>query len=187
MPLETRTKKLARTVVAISAGSLAVILLGAGLNAPQEVSAKQATHWPVYTYQYPFGQPSPLSPTALPEANAAGSTSKLLSVKWFAGLSSLATLWLSASCYLYGGQRKRKRIQHRSESAPNSPRKMNPLATVPAKPVMFVRKEDTVRITILPQSQVRDRCVHRQITAPCQSRFRPISLASSQTRFGRLK
>ena len=187
MHLETQTKKLARTVFAISAGSLAVILLVAGLNAPQDVTAKQTTNLAVYTYQNPFSQPGTISSTAFPETSAGASSSKLVSVRWIAGLSSLATLWLSASCYLYAGQRKRRGIQRRTESATKYPVKMNPLATVPAKPVISVGKEDTVRITILTRPTTRGRFVHRQITAPCQSRFRPISLVSSQTRFGRLK
>jgi len=185
--LETRTKKLARTVVALSAGSLAVTLLVTGLNAQQDVSAKQATSLAFYTYQNPFGKPGTLLPSAFPETSAGGSWGKFFSARWIAGLSSLATLWLSASCYLYGGQRKRKSTQRRTEYAPKSPAQMNPLATVPAKPVTPVGKEDTVRITILPRPTTRGRFVHRQITAPCQSRFRPISLVSSQTRFGRLK
>ena len=187
MHLEPQTKKLARTVLFISAGSVAIIALVVTLTARQDVAMRQAASFPVYTYQNPFSQPDNPSPAALSEANAGGPLSKLFSIRWFAGLSSLGTLWLGASCYLYGGQRKRKRIQHPIESATKNQAKMNPLATVPARPVMFVGKEDTARVTILPRSTTRNRFVHRQITAPCQSRFRPIALVSRQTRFGRLK
>jgi hypothetical protein len=185
--LETRTKKLARTVLLSSAGSVAIVTLVVALAARQNSALRQAASFPVYTYQNPFSQPDNPSPAALSEANAGGPLGKLLSVRWFAGLSGLGTLWLGASCYLYGGQRKRKRTQRPIESATKNQAKMNPLATVPAKPVIFVRKEDTMRPTILPRPTKRNRFVHRQITAPCQSRFRPIALVSSQTRFGRLK
>jgi len=184
---ETRTKKLARTVLRISAGSVAIVALVVTLTARQNGVMQQAASFPVYTYQNPFSQPDHPSPVALTEANAGGPLGKLLSIRWFAGLFSLGTLWLSASCYLYGGQRKRKRIQRPIESVTKTQAKMNPLATVPARPVMFVRKEDTARVTILPRPTKRNRFVHRQITAPCQSRFRPIALVSRQTRFGRLK
>jgi hypothetical protein len=185
--LETQTKQLARTVLLFSAGSVAAVALVVALTVRQDVAMRTAALFPVYTYQNPFSQPDNPSPAALSEANIGGPLSKLLSVKWFAGLSSLGTLWLSASCYLYGGQRKRKRIQNSFKYAAKNQAKMNPLATVPAKPVIFVGKEDTSRATILPRPTIQNRFVHRQITAPCQSRFRPIALISRQTRFGRLK
>jgi hypothetical protein len=185
--LETLTKKLARTVLVISACSLALLFLSAMLTARQNISVRHAADSPIYTYQNPFNQPDLLSSTATAGAGVDSHLSRLLSVKCLAGLSSLGTLWLGASCYLHGGQRKRKRVHRVIEYAAKNQVKMNPLATVPARPVTFVGKEDTVRITVLPRPMTRNRFVHRQVTAPCQSRFRPTALGLNQTRFGRLK
>jgi hypothetical protein len=185
--LETQTKKFARTVLLFSAGSIAAVALVVALTARQDFTVRQAASFPVYTYQNPYSQPDNPSPASLSGANAGGPLGKLLSVNWFAGLSGLGTLWLGASCYLYSGQRKRKRIQRPTQSATKNQAGITTLATVPAKPVIFVRKEDRLRVTILPRPTMRNRFVHRQITAPCQSRFRPIALVSSRTRFGRLK
>lgn len=186
MRLETRTKKLARTVFLISAGSVAVIALVIALTAPQNIPARHAAGFRVYTYQNPFSRPENMSPATLSAANTDGLLNKLFSVKCLAGMSSLGVLWLGASCYLYGGHSKRKRIRHTVEFSVQNRPKMNPLACVPPKPVTRVGEEDTVRITVLPRATVRNRFVHRHVTAPCQSRFRPTALGSSQTRFGRL-
>jgi hypothetical protein len=185
--LETLTKKLARTVLVISACSLAVVVLGAKLTARQNISVRHTADSPIYTYQNPFNRPDVVSSVTSAGTGVASHFSRLLSFKCLAGLSSLGTLWLGASCYLYGGQRKRKRVHRAIEFAAKNQVKMNPLATVPAKPVTFVGKEDTVRITVLPRPMTRNRFVHRQVTAPCQSRFRPTALGLNQTRFGRLK
>jgi hypothetical protein len=185
--LETRTKKRARTVLLISAGSVAVVALLVALTTRQNVVLSQAAAFPVYTYQNPFSGPAYTPSVAHSGANAGSPSGKLLSARWFAGLSGLGTLWLSASCYLYGGQRKRKRVQRPIENARKYQPNLNVSSTVPAKPVTFVRKEDTARGATLSRPTKRNRFVHRQITAPCQSRFRPIALLSSQTRFGRLR
>jgi hypothetical protein len=184
--LETRTKKLARTVLIFSAGSLAFIVLVAALSARQNTPARHMAAIPVYTYQNPFGRLDTRPSPAASKASVGGPVSELLSVRLLAGLSALGTLWLGASCYLYGGQKRRKRIHRAIEFAAKNQAKMNPLATVPVKPVTFVRKEDTVRIRVLPRVTTRNRFVHRQVTAPCQSRFQPTALTSSQARFGRL-
>jgi len=185
--LDNQPKKLVRSVLFIAAGSLSVAGLVVALNIRQNVSVRPAASFPVYTYQNPFCLPASPSPTVFSKVKAGSSFGKLFSVRWIAGLSSLGTLWLGASCYLSIGQGKRKRIHRTIEYTAKNQAKMNPLASVPAKPVKLVGKEDTVRITILPRTTIRPRCVHRQVTAPCQSRFRPTSLVSSQTRFGRLK
>ena len=166
---------------------MAVIALVVALTARQNVALRQAASFPVYTYQNPFSRLDHPSSARLAGANAGTLSGKLLSVRWFAGLSGLGTLWLSASCYLYGGQKKRKRIERPIPSTAKNQAKMNVSPTVPARAAIFVRKEDTMRATILPRPTKRNRFVHRQVTAPCQSRFRPITLLSSQTRFGRLK
>lgn len=187
MHLETLTKKLARTVLVISACSLALVFLSAMLAARQSIPERYAADSPIYTYQNPFNRPDVVSSAVSAGAGVDSQFSRLLSVKCLAGLSSLGTLWLGASCYLYGGQRKRKRVHRAIEYAAKNQVKMNRLATVPARPVMFVGKEDTVRITVVPRPMTRNRFVHRQVTAPCQSRFRPTALGLNQTRFGRLK
>ena len=187
VPLETRTKRLARTVLLLSACSLAGIALVTAVKARQVSPLKNTGYFPVYTYQNPFSRPNTLYPVAASQANVGGLSGKLFSVRWVACLASLGVLWLGASCYLYGGHSKQKRIHSTAEHATKSQAKMNPLASVPARPVTLVRKEDNRRTPVLSRTATRNRFVHRQVTAPCQSRFRPTALASSQTRLGRLQ
>jgi len=66
------------------------------------------------------------------------------------------------------------------------PAKMNRLAVLP-NPVVRVSKKDDTRPVVLGQTGTRGSFTHRKTTAPCQSRFRPVTLVSSQTRLGRLK
>jgi hypothetical protein len=187
VPLDTRTKRLARTVLLLSVSSLAGIALITELNARQDTPVKNAVYSPFYTYQNPLRQPEISYPVAVSQADTGSLLSKLLSVRWVACLSSLGVLWLGASCYLHAEHSKRKRIRRKTELTRENPPKMNPLATVPARPATPVKKEDIRRIPVFSPTTMRNRFVHRQVTAPCQSRFRPTALAASQTRFGRLK
>lgn len=190
MHRETPTKKLAQTRFRFPACLLAAIVLLAAATTRHHASAPYSANFPVYTYQNPFHQPAGTSSTAVSQANAGGALTKLLSTRWFAGLSGLGALWLGASCYLYGGHRKRKRIRHNVECTLDTPARMNPLAVIPSKPVLPVVEQGKVSLPVLPgrgQTKTRGRFVHRTTTAPCQSRFRPTTLVSSQTRFGRLK
>ena len=63
------------------------------------------------------------------------------------------------------------------------PAKMNPLAVLPT-PVTRVSKQNTVRSMVVPPTIAQRSLAHRKTTAPCQSRFRPVTLVSSRTRFG---
>jgi hypothetical protein len=196
----TQTKNLAQTLFLFSACSLAAIFLFVAATARHHDSAQYSVNSPLYTYQNPFNQPASPSPSAFSQANA-GSTltssmlTKLLSVRWFAGLSGLGALWLGASCYLYGGHRNRKRVRHNAEYTMDTPTRMNPLAAIPPKQVMPVAEQDKVSFpvsTVLCRPNTRSCFAHRTTIAPCQSRFRPTTLrpttlASSRTRFGRLK
>ena len=186
----TQTKKLAQTLCLFSACSLAAIALFVAATTRHHASVQYSANFPVYTYQNPFSQPAGTSPVAFSQVHAGGTLTKLLSVRWFAGLSGLGTLWLGASCYLYSGQRKRKRIRHNLEYNTGTPTRMNPLAVVPPRPVMPVAEQDKVPFpvfTIRCRTKTRGCFTHRTTTAPCQSRFRPTTLVSSRTRFGRLK
>jgi hypothetical protein len=142
---------------------------------------------PIYTYQNPFGPTASISSPARSETKAGGIFTKLITTKAFLGLSGLAMLWLGSSWYLSGGSAK-KRQNHRitRHVTTDIPTRMNPLATLPS-PIMRVSKTDGARPVVHGQTGTRDRFVHRKATAPCQSRFRPVTLVSSQTRLGRLK
>ena len=195
MHLETQTKKLAQTIFLFSACSLAAIVLFVAATTRHTAPVQYPVNFPVYTYQNPFSQPASTSPSAFSQANAGGTLRKLLSVRWFAGLSGLGALWLGASCYLYGGHRNRKRVRHNAEYTMDTPTRMNPLAAIPPKQVMPVAEQDKVSFpvsTVLCRPNTRSCFAHRTTIAPCQSRFRPTTLrpttlASSRTRFGRLK
>jgi hypothetical protein len=188
--LETQTKKLAQALFLFSACSLAAIVLFVAATTRHHASAPYSANFPVYTYQNPFDQPAGPSSTAVSQANAGGTLTKLLSVRWVAGLSGLGALWLGASCYLYGGRRKRKQIRHNVQYALDTPARMNPLAVIPPRPVLLVAEQGKVSfpvLTVRGKTKTRGGFAHRTTTAPCQSRFRPTTLVSSQTRFGRLK
>ena len=186
MYVETQTKKLARSVLLFSASSVCVIILCTAAHwhyAPVD----RSVNVPIYTYQNPFGPTASISSPARSETKAGGIFTKLITTKAFLGLSGLAMLWLGSSWYLSGGSAK-KRQNHRitRHVTTDIPTRMNPLATLPS-PIMRVSKTDGARPVVHGQTGTRDRFVHRKATAPCQSRFRPVTLFSSQTRLGRLK
>jgi hypothetical protein len=188
--LGTQTKKLAQTLFLFSACSLAAMVLFIAATTRHHDSAQYSANFPLYAYQNPFSQPASTSPGAFSQANAGGTLRKLLSVRWFAGLSGLGALWLGASCYLYRGHRNRKRVRHNVGYAMDIPTKMNPLAVIPPRQVMPVVEQGKVSFPVLTgcrKTKTRGCFAHRTTTAPCQSRFRPTTLVSSQTRFGRLK
>ncbi len=187
MCVETQTKRLAQTILLFSATSLCAILLCTAATARHNALLQRAVKFPVYTYQNPFNLPGNSSPTALSGARAGGVLPKMVSVNWLYGLSGLGALWLASSWYLQGGWAKRKRIHRKAGHAfMETPAKMNPLATIP-KPTIRVSKEDTIRPAVLGQTSTRCSLARGKTTAPCQSRFRPVTLISSPTRFGRLR
>ncbi len=184
-------KNLAQTLLCLfPVCSLAVVVLFVAVNARHPASVANSAIFPVYTYQNPFSQPTGTAPIALSQANTGGTLTKLLSVRWFAGLSGLGALWLGASYCLYGGHQKRKRIRRNTACTTGNPARMNALAVIPARPVLPVAEQGKVSFpvfTVPCQTKTRRCFAHRTNTAPCQSRFRPTTLVSSQTRFGRLK
>jgi hypothetical protein len=190
MYLETQTKKLAQTVFLFTASSLCAILLCLAATARHNTPTLRTAISPVYTYQNPFSLVDNASSSVSPETKAGGVLTKLISVKWFLGLSGLGALWLVSAWYLQGGWNTKKRIRRQANYAVSGPpAKMNPLAVIPPRPVMHVIEEDTVYFpvsTVLRQTTTRSCFAHRKNTAPCQSRFRPVTLVSSQTRLGRL-
>jgi hypothetical protein len=190
MYLETQTKKLAQTVFLFSASSLCAMLLCVAATARYNVSVLRSANFPIYTYQNPFNMADNASSAVFSETKAESVLTKLISVKRFLGLSGLGALWLASMWYLQGGWNRKKRIRHQVNYAVSGPpAKMNPLAVIPPRPVMHVIEEDTVYFpvsTVLRRTTTRSCFAHRKNTAPCQSRFRPVTLVSSQTRSGRL-
>jgi hypothetical protein len=187
MYVETQTKKLARTVLLFSASSLCAIILCAAAVPRHSTAAARSVNVPIYTYQNPFGMTASASPIAFLQTKAGSLLTKVVSVKWFLGLSGLGTLWLASAWYLRCGLAKRRHI-HRKASylITDIPVKMNPLAAIP-EPRARVLKLDASRPSVLRQKVTRSSFAHRKTTAPCQSRFRPVTLVSSQTRLGHLK
>ncbi len=186
MYVETQTKKLARTVLLFSISSLSAILF-CTLAARYNAVAHRSVNVPIYTYQNPFGLTPSASSAAFQETKIGGSLSQLASTKGLLGLAGLATLWLVSSWYL-SGEWAQKRRNHRKNrySTTDVPAKMNRLAVLP-NPVVRVSKKDDTRPVVPGQTGTRGSFTHRKTTAPCQSRFRPVTLVSSQTRLGRLK
>ena len=191
MHLETQTKKLAQTFFLLMACLLAGIAFLVAARTQRHASTQYSANSPLYTYQNPFGQPANTSSIAFSQANAGGALSKMLSVSWIMGLSGLGALWLGASFYLYGGHRRNgKPIDRNREKTADTETRMNPLAVIPPRQIMPVAEQDKVSLpvsTVLCRTKTRGSFAHRTITAPCQSRFRPTTLASNQPRFGRLK
>jgi hypothetical protein len=186
----TQTTKLAQTLFLIAACSLAAMVLLIAATTRHHDSARYSANFPLYAYQNPFSLPASSSPGAFSQATAGGTLKKLLSVRWFAGLSGLGALWLGASWYLYRGHRNEKRVQHHVGYTMDNPAKMNPLAVIPPRQVMPVVEQGKVSfpvLTVCRKAKTPGCFAHRTTTAPCQSRFRPTTLVSSRTRFGRLK
>ncbi|HLX94747.1 MAG TPA: hypothetical protein VKU37_03300 [Verrucomicrobiae bacterium] len=186
MYVGTQTKKLARTVLLFSVSSLSAIFFCTVAARPNAV-ADRSVSVPIYTYQNPFGITASASSSAFKETRLGGRLAQLVSAKSLLGLSGLATLWLVSSWYLSGEWAKRQR-NHRKirDFSTNVPARMNPLAVIP-KPIVRVSKTDGTRPVVPGQTGTRSLFTHRKTTAPCQSRFRPVTLVSSQTRLGRLK
>jgi len=186
MYVETQTKKLARSALLFSASSLCAIIVCTAAHRHYTV-VDRSVNVPIYTYQNPFGPTASTSLAALSATKAGGMFTKLITTKAFMGLSGLAMLWLGSSWYLSGGWAKRRQNHRKTRRVTmDFPTKMNPLAAIP-RPIIRVSKTDDGRPVVHGQTGTRDRFVHRKTTAPCQSRFRPVTLVSSQTRLGRLK
>lgn len=187
MYVETQTKKLAQTVFLFVAASLCAIYLCMVVTARHNVLAPRATDFPVYAYQNPFGLTGNISPAMPSGIKAGGALTKLLSFNWFLGLSGLGAVWLASSWCLQCGRGKIKRTRRIiAQLPPEPPAKMNPLAVLPT-PVNRVSKQNTVGSIVVPPITAQRSLAHRKATAPCQSRFRPVTLVSNQTRFGPLK
>jgi len=186
MYVETQTKKLARSVLLFSASSLCAIIVCTAAHRHYAL-VDRSVNGPIYTYQNPFGLTASATLPALSETKAGGIFSKLITTKAFLGLSGLAMLWLGSSWYLSGGWAKRRQNHRKTRHVTQDfPTQMNPLAAIPS-PIIRVSKTDDARPVVHGQTGTRGRFVHRKTTAPCQSRFRPVTLVSSQTRLGRLK
>lgn len=182
MCIQTQTKRLAQTIFLFSAASLCAILACMAVTARHNVPAPRTANFPLYTYQNPFQEADNASSAAFSKAKAGGTVARLTSVKSFLGLSGLGMLWVVSTWYLSG--RSMKKPIHRHVSVVTQV-KMNPLAVLPES-ARVVPKEDTFRPSVFCRTTTP--CLHpqRKITAPCQSRFRPVALVASQARFGRL-
>lgn len=181
MHIETRTKRLARIIFLFSASSFCAILVCLTVTHRAKVSAPPTVSSPIYTYQNPFKVTANTASAVLPEAKAGGLLTNLFSAKCLLGLLGLGTLWFASVWLSPGGGKTQKQVPRQAGST-ISP-KMNPLAILP---VNRVQKQDTFCPPVICQATISRSVAHRKSTAPCQSRFRPIALAASQTRFGRL-
>jgi len=185
--VETQTKKLAQTIFLFSASSLCAILLCMAATTRHNNVSPQLANFPIYTFQNPFNLAVSVPSSTFSSTKGAKVLAKIFSVKGFLGLSGLGALWLASTWYLQGGWSTRKQINRKTNHpASEATKKMNPLAIIP-KPSISATKQDSTCSVIVCETKTRCSFTHRKTTAPCQSRFRPLTLVSSQTRFGRLK
>lgn len=188
MHVETQTKRLARTIFLFSALSLSAMIVCVAATHQAKAPARPTANFPVYTYQNPFAVANNTSSGVLPEAKAGSILANLFSIKSLLGLSCLGALWLVSTWRLQGGRNTKKRVNRQVCNSTSA--QMNPLAILP---VIRVQKQDTFCPPVFCRPTTSRSLVHRHTTAPCQSRFRPITLLASQTRlatgqrrFGRL-
>jgi hypothetical protein len=188
MHVETQTKRLARTVFLFSASSLCAVLVSLAVTHQAKAVAPQTANFLVYTYQKPFNVADNASSAVSSRTKIGSVLIRLFSVKFLLGLSGLGALWLASTWYLHRGGKAKKRM-HRQISSSTSAQ-MNPLAILP---VIRVQKQDTFCPPVSCRPATSRSLAHRKTTAPCQSRFRPITLAAGRTRlaagqnrFGRL-
>jgi hypothetical protein len=183
---EIQTKRLAQKILLFTACSACVILLCAVATSRHNTLAQRSLNIPVFTYQNPFRLAESTSTTAASPAKAGGLLNQLFSVKWALRLTGLGTLWLASTWYLTRGLTPKKHIHRKVKYAiGEATEKMNPLAILP-NPINPVAKQDNSRPAVLCQTNTRCLVMHRKVTAPCQSRFRPVTLVSRQTRLGHL-
>lgn len=188
MYIGTRTKKLVQTIFLFSTASLCAILFSMAVTVRHIVPPSHSASFAVYTYQNPFkmvNNPSPAS-----AAQTDGVFARLTSAKFILGLAGLGMLWLASVWYLQGGWKSKKPIHWKSKhAAVNSPTQMSSLAVLPAR-VSPVAKRDIFEpgaaSTVVCRTPSRCLMTHRKKITPCQSRFRPVTLISNPTRFGRL-
>jgi hypothetical protein len=181
MHIETQTKRPARTIFLFSASSLCGMLVSLAVTHQVKVVVPQTANFPVYTYQNPFSVADNASSAVSPGTKTGNVLTKLFSAKGLLGLSGLGALWLASTWYLQGGGKTKKRALRQVSCATSA--EMNPLAILP---VIRVQKQDTFCPPVPCRPATSRSLAHRKTTAPCQSRFRPITLLASQTRFGRL-
>jgi hypothetical protein len=191
MYVETQTKKLAQTVLLFSLLSLCTVFFYMAATVRHNVALPRPANFPVYTYQNPFTLAGNHSNAALSGMQPGGILSKLVSARFLLSLSGLAVLWFASACYLNRGCTKKKRVQEKAKYTDmifaDSGPKMNPLTNIP-KPVTCAIKQDSPHsVVVICAPKKRCSFAHRKTTAPCQSRFRPLTLGSSQTRPGRFK
>jgi hypothetical protein len=183
---ETQTKRLAQTILVFAACSAFAILLCAVATSRHKTLAQRSLNIPVFTYQNPFSLAKSASATAASPAKAGGLLNQLFSVKWALRLSSLGALWLASTWYLNRGLTPKIHVHRKVKYAiEEAPEKMNPLAVIP-QTAKYVAKQDISNPAVLCQTNTRCLVMHRKTTAPCQSRFRPVTLVSRQTRLGHL-
>lgn len=183
MHLETQTRKLAQIVFLFSAISLCAILLCVAAATVSHRSVRQSSNFQVYTYQNPFSSVQNRAPATV-MTKAGNILTRLATPQFLVGVSSLGLLWLASTLHLQ--DRKRQKHLHRKIIPVANPEpKMNPLAILPPL-AACAQKEDKYCKNVFGGTTTLCSLTHRKLTAPCQSRFRPVSLTTSQTRFHRL-
>lgn len=186
MYIEGRTKKIAKTALLFAALSVCLIGLCTAAVYRHNASLLRSANVPIYTYQNPFSLTENVVSAPLSGAQPEGVSTKPV-IKWALRLISLAVPWVASIWYLNGGRDKKKQAHRKVRYAmTNTPAKMNRLAAIPNLPARAI-KQDKIRPPVLWQTGKHCSFAHRRTTAPCQSRFRPVTLVSSQTRLGRLR
>lgn len=187
MSVEPRKHKSAQEIFLFSASALCAMLLCMAAIAWHNAPAPHLAGSPIYMYQNPFKGAAHASAAAFSGAKMPGIWQRLISAKFFLGLSGLGVLWLASTWYLEHVERIKQRVyQEVNHAAPPSPAKMNSLAILPEPAALRVPKEDNFHTTVFCGKTALCSLARRKNPAPCQSRFRPVTLGSRQTRFGRL-
>lgn len=183
MHLEAQTKRIVQTALLFSASSLCAILLFMAATRHAEVTAPSTGGFQVYTYQNPFDTAN----TGLRVAAAARNNvlGRLAVPGFIAGVLSLGILWLASGIYLQRGKTARRHMHRKIIPVSNPEPKMNPLAILPLVRAGASNK-DISRQIVFGRTTTLCSVTHRRVTAPCQTRFRPVYLVAHQQRFQRL-
>ena len=182
MYLEAQTRRLAQTVLLLSASSFCGILLCmAAVNHGRGTATSQPA-FQVYTYQNPFKTVNQDPAIASGPATVPG---RLMAPQFVLGVLSLGILWFSSALYLER-QRKSRRHAHRKIIPVSNPEpKMNPLAILP-RAMARASKEDISCRSVFGRTTTLCSTTRKRLAVPCQSRFRPVHLMTDQKRFHRL-
>ena len=172
---------MAQTVWLFSASSISAILLCMAATMHARGTAAPSPSVQVYTYQNPFNT---LHHDPAIASTPSGILGRLIAPQFVLGVLSIGILWLSANLYLQRGRKLKNHMHRRIIPVSNPEPKMNPLAVLP-RAMARASKEDNSRQFVFGRTTTLCSVTHRRLTAPCQSRFRPVYLIAHQQRFQR--